>query len=127
MYMCTSRFNLEEKQLESLNNFLSEEEKHEAAQENGTEFLDDLDPISDNEEDNVVLVHEQSVTQRLSERATGKRRRSVASEAEDEAQQGARSDDEADIPLPELPSTQQRVSGRNRKCSRRGDDDFVHY
>lgn len=125
--MCVSRFNLEEQQLALLNNFLSEEEKEEAAEEKGADFLDDLDPISDNEEDNVVLAHEQSATQRLSERAAGKRRRSMASEAEMEAQEGGQSDNEADIPLPEQPNTQQRVSGRNRKRSRRDDDDFVHY
>lgn len=67
-----------------------------------------------------------SATQQLSERAAGKKRRNVASEAEDEGQEGARSDDEADIPLPEMASTQQRMS-RNRKRSRRWDDDFVHY
>lgn len=89
------------------------------------ELLDDLNPISD-DEDNAVLIHEQSATQQLSERAAGKKRRNVASEAEDEGQEGARSDDEADIPLPEMASTQQRMS-RNRKRSRRWDDDFVHY
>lgn len=124
-YMCASRFHLEEQQLELLDDFLSEEEKQEATEEKSAELLDDLNPISD-DEDNAVLVHEQSATQQLSERAAGKKRRNVASEAEDEGQEGARSDDEADIPLPEMASTQQRMS-RNRKRSRRWDDDFVHY
>ena len=125
MYMCASRFNIEEQQLELLDDFLSEEEKQEATEEKSAELLEDLDPISD-DEDNVVLVHEPSATQQLSERAAGKRRRSVTSEAEDEAEEGARSDDEADIPLPEMANTQQRMS-RNRKRSRRRDDEFIHY
>ncbi|KAJ5152419.1 hypothetical protein N7492_009699 [Penicillium capsulatum] len=135
--MCASRFNLEEQQLALLNDFLSEEEKEEANEEKVAEFLDDLDPISDNkeddvpisdnEEDDVVPIQEQPTTQGLSERAVGKRRRSVASEAEIEAQEGAQSDNETDIPLPKQPKTQQRVSRRNRKRSRREDDDFIHY
>ncbi|KAJ6114220.1 hypothetical protein N7512_007665 [Penicillium capsulatum] len=126
-----------EQQLALLNDFLSEEEKEEANEEKVAEFLDDLDPISDNkeddvpisdnEEDDVVPIQEQPTTQGLSERAVGKRRRSVASEAEIEAQEGAQSDNETDIPLPKQPKTQQRVSRRNRKRSRREDDDFIHY
>jgi hypothetical protein len=127
LYMCVSRFDLEEQQLALLNDFLSEEEKEEANEERVAEFLDDLDPISDHEENDIVSIQEQPTTQGLSERAAGKRRKSVASEAEIEAQEGVQSDNEIDIPLPELPETQQRVSGRNRKRSRREDDDFIHY
>lgn len=125
MYICASRFNLEEQQLELLDDFLSEEEKQEATEEKSAELLDDLDLISD-DEDNAVLVYEQSAMQQLSEQATGKKRRNMASEAEAEGQEGAQSDVEADIPLPEIASTQQRMS-RSWKRSRCWDDDFVHY
>lgn len=60
-YMCASRFHLEEQQLELLDDFLSEEEKQEATEEKSAELLDDLNPISD-DEDNAVLVHEQCNT-----------------------------------------------------------------
>ncbi|KAJ6087076.1 hypothetical protein N7467_005990 [Penicillium canescens] len=88
-------------------------------------YVDDLDPVSDNEED-MILIQEQPTAHGLSERVAGKRRRSMASEVEEEAQQAAQSD-EAEIPLPKQPNTQQRISGRNRKRTRREDDDFVHY
>ncbi|KAA8642429.1 uncharacterized protein ATNIH1004_011373 [Aspergillus tanneri] len=106
---------------------VEEEEKEAANEEKVAEFLDDLDPISDNEEEDVAPIQEQPTTQGLSERAAGKRRRSVASEAEIEAQEGVQSDNETDIPLPEQLETQQRVSGRNRKRSRCEDDDSIHY
>lgn len=70
----------------------------------------------------MVFVHKQPTTEGLSERAAGKRRRSIASEAEVEAREGAQSDDE-DVPLPDT----QRILGRNRKRIRREDDDFIHY
>ena len=75
----------------------------------------------------MMLIQEQPTTQGLSERSAGKRRRSVGSEVEEEAQEATQSDEEAEIPLPKQPNTQQRISGRNRKRTRREDDDFVHY
>jgi hypothetical protein len=123
MYMCTSKFDIEEKQLALISEFLSDEEKEQGSEERATPFLEDLDSISDNEEDDVVLVYEQPTIEGLSERAAGKRRRSVASEAEVEAREAAQSDDGVDIPLPDT----QRISGRNRKRTRREDDDFIHY
>jgi hypothetical protein len=123
MYMCVSKFELEEKQLAMISEFLSNKDKEQANEEKDMSSLDNLDPISDNEEDNAVLNHEQSITKGLSERAAGKRRQSVASDFEGEAQEATPSDDNIDIPLPNT----QRVSGRNRKRIRREDDDFIHY
>jgi hypothetical protein len=127
MFMCVSRFDIEEKQLALISELLSEEEKEDANEEKDTEYLNDLDPISDNEEEDMMLIQEQPTTQGLSERSAGKRRRSVRSEVEEEAQEAAQSDEGAEIPLPKQPNTQQRISGRNRKRTRREDDDFVHY
>lgn len=123
LFMCASKFDVDEKELALISEFLSDEEKEEANEEKSSRFLDDLDPISDSEEDNVVVLQEHLAVQGLSERAAGKRRRSVASDADGEAQEITQSDDNADIPLPDV----RRVSGRNRKRTRREDDDFVHY
>ena len=123
MFMCASKFDIEEQQLAMISDFLSDEDKEQASEERDTLLLDDLDPISDNEEDDVVLVQEQPTTQGLSERAIGKRRQSMLSDMEREAQEATLSDDEAEIPLPGI----QRVSGRNRKRTRRDDDAFIRY
>lgn len=123
MFMCASKFDIEEKQLALISEFLSDEDKEQASEERDTPFLEDLDPISDNEEEDIVIPPDQPMTQTLSERAAGKRRQSVASDIEGEGQEATASDDEAGYPLPYT----QRVSGRNRKRTRREDDDFVHY
>ncbi|OQD64939.1 hypothetical protein PENANT_c324G11046, partial [Penicillium antarcticum] len=95
----------------------------QAREERDTPLLKDLDPISDDEEDDLVVSQVQPMTQELSERAVGKRRQTIASNIEDEGREATPSDDEAEHPLPNT----QRVSGRNRKRARREDEDFVHY
>lgn len=124
MFMCATKFDLEEKELALTSEFISEAELEEANEEKDTQFLDDLDRISDNDEDEVILTQEHLGTQGVSVRAAGKRRKSVASEPEEETWESAQSNDEAYVPLPD---TQQRVSGRNRKRSRRDDDQFTYY
>ena len=123
IFMCTSKFDIEEKQLALISEFLSDEDKEQASEERDTPFLEDLDPISDTEEDDIVVPQDQPLTQALSERAAGKRRQSIVSDIEGEGQEATTSDNEAGYPLPYT----QRVSGRNRKRTRREDDDFVHY
>jgi hypothetical protein len=105
---------------------LSNEEEQALNEEKDVQLPeDDLEWISDNEgEDNLAILQDQPVTQGLSERATGKRRKSFASNSGAEGQEAALFDDEAELSLHD---TQQRVSGRNRKRSRRDDDQFVHY
>jgi hAT family C-terminal dimerisation region len=73
MFMCVSRFDIEKRQLALISELLSEEEKEEANEEKDTEYLDDLDPISDNEEEDMMLIQEHPTTQGLSERGAGKR------------------------------------------------------
>jgi hypothetical protein len=85
MFMCTSRFEIEEEQLALIDEYLTNEEIHAANEEKDAhDAQEDLDLISDDEEDvlvaNCVLIFEQG----LSQRAQGKRRKSVASEAENE-------------------------------------------
>lgn len=123
MFMCATKFDLEGKELALMSEFISEAEL-EANEEKDTQFLDDLNQTSDNEEDEIILTQEHLGTQGVSARAAGKRRKSVASEPEEETWESAQSNDEAYVPRPD---TQQRVSGRNRKRSRRDDDQFTYY
>lgn len=117
MFMCTSRFEIEEGQRALMNEYLSHEEK-QAEQEEKDTNANNLEPISDNDEGNNEGNNEanNNITHHnvrlLSEKAQGKRRQSIASELEDEEQD---SNQENDVPLP---SIQNRHSGRVRKRSR---------
>jgi hypothetical protein len=89
--------------------------------------LDDVDQISDTEENELAITKEQPVIQELSSRALGKRRRSVAFESEDEVTlppllQSALQEEEEEN---QLRDSQLRLSGR--KCSRNDDDQYVYY
>jgi len=124
MYMCTTRFELEDEQLAFIKEYLLSGERETANEEQDAQLLqDNPDPISDNEEDDMVPIQEQPATQEVSQRAFSKRRESVASEPEDETQESALSDDN-DLPLPD---TRRRASARSRKRSRRDDDTFTYY
>jgi hypothetical protein len=126
LFMCTSRFEVEEKELSLMKQYLSNEEQQALDEEKDAQQLQDtLEPISDNEEDDGLEISiDQPATQQLSKRAQGKRRRSMVSNGEQEGQEPFLSDDEVFLPLPD---TQQRISGRNRKRTRREDDQFLHY
>ena len=60
--MCASKFDIEEKQLALISEFLSDEDKEQASKERDTPFLEDLDPISDTEEDDIVIPQDQPLT-----------------------------------------------------------------
>ncbi|GFF54131.1 hypothetical protein IFM58399_09749 [Aspergillus lentulus] len=126
LFMCTARFEVEEKQLSLMKQYLSNEEQQALDEEKDAQQLQDtLEPISDNEEeDGLEISIDQPATQQLSKRAQGERRRSMVSNGEQEGQEPFLSDDEVVLPLPD---TQQRISGRNRKRTRREDDQFLHY
>lgn len=89
MFMCTTRFEIVEGRRVLINEYFSYEEIH----------ANDLEPISDNEEgeDNEGDAVQRTV-QSLSERAIGKRRKSITSEPEDEEQDN---DDGGHLPLPD--------------------------
>lgn len=110
MFMCSSKFEVEDEQLAFIKEYLSNEEAQEASEERDAQVAqdDDLDPISDNDEGMIELDENPLIEQSPSEfhGVLGKRRKSVASEPEDSS--------ENDIPLP----TTQRMSGRARKRSR---------
>ncbi|KAE8553788.1 hypothetical protein EYB25_005170 [Talaromyces marneffei] len=126
LFMCTSRFEVEEKELSLIKQYLLNEEQQALDEEKDAQQLQDtLKPISDNEEDNSLEISiVQPATQQLSKHAQGKRRMSMVSDGEQECQEPISSDDEVVLPLPD---TQPRISGRNRKRTRREDDQFLHY
>lgn len=110
MFMCTSKFDLEDDQRMLMNEYLSHQERQTAKEEKNTKETT-FDPISDNdEEEDLASTQPQPTVQPLSERALGKRRKSVISEPDEDE-----NDDDTDVPLPD---TQHRVSGRVRKRSK---------
>jgi hypothetical protein len=115
MFMYTSKFEMQESQRTLLKEYLSNEEIEASSEEKASTQVD-LDPISDNEEENIA----QSTPDRLSERSLGKRRRRTTSEPDEEpAEQleGHENGDTDDDAYP-LPETQLRISGRARKKPR---------
>lgn len=112
MFMCTSRFEIEEEQRALVKEYLSNEEI-QAANEEKAKPQDEFEPISDDEEHDSLSGQDQPAPEAPSQRALGKRRKSVASEPDEQAQE-PEYDDETE-PLPE---TQVRTSGRARKRAR---------
>lgn len=102
MFLCTSRFNIEEREAKLLEKFFSHEEM-ESAKEEKDEKLDkiEIDPISDTEEQDTILNNEIGLDE--------------VGEADEES--------EAQIPLPRN-NTQVRISGRKRKSR---DDGMFEY
>jgi hypothetical protein len=117
MFMCTSKFEIEEDQWVLINEYLSHEEK-QAEQEEKNPNTDYINPISDNDEgdnesdnegdNDIVLDNVRS----LSEKAKGKRWQSIISGLEDEEQDINHNSE------PTLPSTQYWQLGRVQKYSR---------
>jgi hypothetical protein len=102
MFTCTTRFEMEEEQIAFIKS-LSIHEEGETDQP--SEQIEDIEPISDSEEDEEVS--------RLSSVQAGKRRKSVLSEYSDIDI----SDDDL-APLPIIPESQIRASGRVKKRPR---------
>jgi hypothetical protein len=102
MFLCTSRFDIEEQEAKLLEKFFSYEEM-ESAKEEKDEKLDEIeiDPISDTEEQDTELNNEIGLDE--------------IGEADEEG--------EAQISLPRN-NTQVRISGRKRKSR---DDDIFEY
>jgi hypothetical protein len=131
MFLCTSKFEIEEEQLALVEEYLSSHEIQAAKEEREAQkSQDDLEPISDNEEDNSVSNH----VRVPSVRALGKRRRSIAEPGTEEIQEPViELDDDGEVPLPdnttilqEESNTQRRTSGRLPKRSKRDDKEFVY-
>jgi hypothetical protein len=103
MFLCTSRFDIEEQEAKLLEKFFSHEEM-EAAKEEKDEKLDEveIDLISDTEEQDTIINNEIGLDEEAGEA--------------DEV-------DEAQLPLPRN-NIQVRASGRKRKAR---DDDIFEY
>jgi hypothetical protein len=101
-------------------------ELQEAEGDTGAQLLqDDLDPISDNEEDGIVHIHDKP-TAAVSETVLGKRRKSTVSVPEEESYKSHHSDNDTDNLLPANQQTLQSL-GRPRKQDRQQDDRFAYY
>lgn len=131
MLMCTSKFEIEEEQLAFINEYLSSQEIQAANEEKDAQRpRDDLDPISDDEEDDLLSAQVQTPSQR----ALGKRRMSTIDLGAKEGQEPPNeSNDDGEIPLPdntislqEGSSTQFRTSGRVRNRPRHDDDMYIY-
>jgi hypothetical protein len=107
MFLCTSRFDIEEQEAKLLEKFFSHDEI-EAAKEEKDEKLDEIEiePISDAEEQETTIDEEIELDKALSATLEEPTRR------------------ESQVPLPEN-NTQVRASGRKRKS--REDDIFEYH
>lgn len=107
MFLCTSRFDIEEQEAKLLEKFFSHDEI-EAAKEEKDEKLDEIEiePISDAEEQETTIDEEIELDEALSATLEEPTRR------------------ESQVPLPEN-NTQVRASGRKRKS--REDDIFEYH
>jgi hypothetical protein len=106
MYLCATRFDIDDEQRQFLQSTFSRDEIEAAAedQEDSPDQLD-VDPISDNEEEALDDLENEA-------------------EREDE---DAPEDTNQSLPLPEEANTQIRASVRPRKRQRRDDDQYSYY
>lgn len=110
MFMCTSRFEIEDGRRALINEYLSYEEIQASQEEKNTDTYP-LEPISDNDEGHdEVNEDDVSVVRNAVNRAQSKRRQRASSEPDKEQYE------EEGEPI--LPNTQSRHSGRVRKRSR---------
>jgi len=120
MFMCTEKFDIEEQQLAFLREYRTREENDWAVEEEQVPATqDDLEPISDNEENSSAPTRRTT-----SQPSSNKRqRRAISSRAGKQHEQSqvatVESDDDDDdtgnVPLPNQQNTLQRASGRARK------------
>ena len=120
MFMCTTKFDIEEKELAFISECLSREEKEAAAEERASQNQDQFEPISDNEEE--FSAPNQALT--TSQPTPNRRRKRLRSEHEDGVSQGVvieSDDDDIRIPLPAPLRARQRIYGRARKAPKNFD------
>ncbi|KAJ5249580.1 hypothetical protein N7524_011896 [Penicillium chrysogenum] len=136
MFMCTSKFDVEEEQFTVMKKYLSVQEIEAANEERDTHTPDDLDPISDNEEDDQVnevdrpgvVVYEHPPTQPPLPLTQGRRPRASLIGIKRSAQEMNGSEDEAEPPLP-TPGDSTQVTRYSTRVSKRReeDSDFEYY
>ncbi|BCR88352.1 uncharacterized protein ACHE_40916S [Aspergillus chevalieri] len=84
MFLCTSRFEIEEEERTLIDEYLSNQEIQAANEEKELQTQMDLDPISDDEKDYALSAQYQPAPEVPSQHRLDKRRNSVASEHEDQ-------------------------------------------
>lgn len=112
MYMCTSKFEIKQEELDLIKEYLSAGEITGIEEEKAlSQPQEDLEPISDNEEDDILYNSQPAAP---SERALGKRCRSISSEPRDEIDHEL-DDDDGDHPLPNIPEEKSSMQARSRR------------
>lgn len=119
MFMCTTRFDLQENQRLILQEYLTSQEIAASTEASSTDTTS-FEPISDTEEDVVEQTQSLPVSQLSLNTVLGRRQRSSSLSEGDEIQSNPENDVDEDGGLP-LP----RSSGRVRKVSRRLDGYIV--
>ncbi|RJE25686.1 hypothetical protein PHISCL_01949 [Aspergillus sclerotialis] len=87
MFICTTKFDIEEKELAFINQYLLMEEREVANKEKDAQAQDKLDPISDNEEDSVPI-RNQPTTGMACQFNSNKRQRNTITASESEREEG---------------------------------------
>lgn len=127
MFMCATRFDIEEKQLAFIRDFLTKEEQEIAAEEKDAQFAhDDLNElISDDEEEDYLPSAEDGIAFNTNtQRSSYKRRRddTPTGQMEDLGAEKESEDEDDDLPIApaflEESSTQREPSKRRRIRSR---------
>ena len=106
LWMCTTRFDLQEQKRLLLQEYLSHQEIAAASEANETRD-ESFEPISDTEEDDVQPLDRESLPQYCTTMADLEGMEGIDHDEDD--------NDDANLPLPD---TQQRVSSRKRKRSK---------
>ena len=117
LWMCTTRFDLQEQKRLMLQEYLSHQEI--AAMTEANETRDEsFDPISDTEEETEDIVYEAECTQPPNTQSLPRSRTITLDPEHREALDHDEDDEDDDDINPPLPDTQQRVSCRKRKRSK---------
>ena len=112
MYMCTSRFEIKQEELDLIKEYLSAGEITGVEEEKAlSQPQEDLEQKSDNEEDDILYNSQPAAP---SERALGKQRRSIFSEPRDGIDREL-DDDDGDHPLPNIPHEKDSTQARSRR------------
>lgn len=116
LWMCTTRFDLQEQKRLILQEYLSHQEIAAITEANETRD-ESFDPISDTEEETEDIVYEAEGIQPPNAQSLQRSRTTTLDLEDREAIDHDEHDDDDDI-NPPLPDTQQRISSRKRKRSK---------
>lgn len=124
MFMCTTKFNIEEQQLAFIKQYLTKEEREEIEEDQNAQLPEEnvIDPISDNEEDQLlpldVGIHNQNAPQSRDQGSSPTEQdREDGKEVTDESE--GNNDDSLPLPPAQESNRRRRMSSRVRIPSKR--------